>query len=413
MPETFELSLNPNKIKVNPQLPVSKSICNRQLIIQYVSNQKVRAGEVSDADDSRLLEEILRTKPRTAFVGAGGTTLRFAMAYFAASPGSEITLRGTGRLHERPQAPLIDALRYLGAEITCLERDGCAPVHIKGALLKGGTIELDTCISSQFASALLLVAPLMANPLKINFKGSVTSLPYLHKTCAMLQMAGVEVELTEHFAALQSVHWKNMQFKAERDWTAASYWYGFAALNPNSEVYLEGLSTSNLQGDKALIQIFEALGVSSIETSEGIILKKKELIENSFSFDASSNPDLVQSLVVVCVGLSIPFEITGLATLVNKETNRIVALQSELAKINVNLESDGLHYLRCTQPRPDFSKTLVVSTYEDHRMAMSFAMLVGKVYRLAIRNPSVVNKSYPAFWKALRLAGVDITVWDD
>ncbi|MFN5318056.1 MAG: 3-phosphoshikimate 1-carboxyvinyltransferase, partial [Bacteroidia bacterium] len=134
---------------------------------------------------------------------------------------------------------------------------------------------------------------------------------------------------------------------------------------------------------------------------------------SSFSYDASSNPDLVQSLVVACAALSMPFEITGLNTLVNKETNRIVALQTELAKLNVTLDSDGLNYLRCTRPRPDFSKTLIVDTYEDHRMAMSFAALVGKVYRLAIRNPSVVNKSYPNFWTALRLAGVGITVWDD
>ena len=413
MPETFELSLHRSTLKVKPQLPLSKSICNRQLIIQYVSGQKVRAGEVSDADDSRLLEEILRTKPRSAFVGAGGTTLRFAMAYFAATDGTEITLHGTARLHERPQAPLIEALRSLGAEITCLEREGCAPVHIKGKKLKGGTIELDTSISSQFASALLLVAPLMAAPLKINFKGEATSLPYLQKTVSMLRLAGVEMELNNHFAGLQSVQWKDIHLKAEHDWTASSYWYAFAALNRHSEVVLEGLSSSDLQGDKALMEIFESLGVCSSETREGIILKSEGASVSSFSYDASSNPDLVQSLVVAFAALSMPFEITGLNTLVNKETNRIVALQTELAKLNVTLESDGLNYLRCSLPRPDFSKTLIVDTYEDHRMAMSFAALVGKVYRLAIRNPSVVNKSYPNFWTALRLAGVGITVWDD
>jgi 3-phosphoshikimate 1-carboxyvinyltransferase len=253
----------------------------------------------------------------------------------------------------------------------------------------------------------------MAAPLRINFKGAATSIPYLQKTCTMLQLAGVDLQLNEYSAALRAVQWKNIQLKAERDWTAASYWYAFAALNPKTEVFLEGLSSSDLQGDKALMGLFDALGVASTEIPEGIILKNKELHLSSFSYDASSNPDLVQSLVVVCTALSLPFEITGLKTLVNKETNRIAALQTELAKLDVTLESDGLNYLRCSQPRPDFSKTLIVDTYEDHRMAMSFATLAGKVYRLAIRNPSVVNKSYPGFWTVLRMAGVDITVWDD
>jgi 3-phosphoshikimate 1-carboxyvinyltransferase len=413
MPETIELSVNIDRLRAQPTLPLSKSLSNRHIMLHAVSKGKIALPELSDAHDTQVLLSIIKECPVNANAGDGGTTFRFALAYLAACPGYEGILTGSERLCERPQAVLINALRDLGADIRCLEKEGFAPVAIRGCQLSGGDVEIDASISSQYASALMLVSPLMQKPLNIRFRGSAVSLSYLHKTQRLMQQCGISWELNAEHAQLTEWQWNTATLKPEADWTAASYWYAFAALARRSEIFIKNLSIQSEQGDRIVAEIFRSFGIDSHETPEGIKLVRTGNGVDFFRFDAINNPDLVQTFVVVCVGLQIPFEISGLQTLVNKETNRIEALCVEMAKLKVHIEVEGNRVMRCMNPKPDLSRTLIVETYNDHRMAMAFAPLVFKVYKLAIRNPSVVEKSYPSFWRDVREAVIQQVVWDD
>jgi len=413
MPETIELSVHTHLMRATPDLPLSKSLSNRHIMLYFVSEGNIALPQLSSAQDTQNLLSILQNLPTHANAGDGGTTFRFALAYLAASPGYEGIVTGSERLRERPQAVLINALRALGADIRCLEKEGFAPVAIRGCQLSGGDVEIDASISSQYASALMLVATRMTKPLTIRFRENVVSLSYLHKTQRLMHQCGIIWEMNSEYARLNECRWNSAELKSEADWTAASYWYSFAALAGRSEVFIKNLSLQSEQGDRVVAELFQSFGIESHETPEGIKLIRTGTCVDFFRFDAINNPDLVQTFVVLCVGLQIPFEISGLQTLVNKETNRIEALCVEMAKLKVHIEVEGNRVMRCLHPKPDFSRTLIVETYNDHRMAMAFAPLVFKVYKLAIRNPSVVEKSYPAFWRDVREAGVQQAVWDD
>jgi 3-phosphoshikimate 1-carboxyvinyltransferase len=413
MPETFELSVHSSVLRARPQLPLSKSLSNRHIMLHAVSGGKIKLPELSDAQDTRALLEIITQLPSKANAGDGGTTFRFALAYLAALPHYEGVLTGSSRLCDRPQQVLINALRELGANIECLENEGFAPVLIRGRNLKGGVLEIDASVSSQYASALMLIAPLMKERLNLRFKGELVSLAYLQKTLHIMQQCGVQWELNSNSAQLISNKLHLFDLQPEGDWTAASYWYAFAALAERSDVFIKHLKFQSIQGDRIVADVFRQLGVESLETAEGIRLVRNGRAVDFFMYDAINNPDIVQTLVVTCVGLKIPFEITGIQTLVNKETNRIEALRIEMAKLNVMLEVENNSSIRCLNPQPDFTRTLIVDTYNDHRMAMAFTPLVYKVYKLAVRKPSVVDKSYPNFWRDVREAGVQFAYWDD
>jgi 3-phosphoshikimate 1-carboxyvinyltransferase len=413
MPEIIELSINSDLLRASPNLPLSKSLSNRHIMIHFVSDKRIALPELSEAQDTQTLLFILQNLPTNANAGDGGTTFRFALAYLAANPDYEGVLTGSDRLCQRPQSVLINALRSLGADIRCLEHEGFAPVAIRGKKLSGGIVELDASISSQYASALMLVAPRMEKPLIIRFIGRAVSLSYLHKTKRLMQQCGISWELNEYQAQLSECHWNTAILKPEADWTAASYWYAFASMASRSEVFIKNLHLQSEQGDRIIAELFLQFGIESHESSEGIKLIRSGSCVDFFRFDAINNPDLVQTFVVLCIGLQIPFEITGLQTLVNKETNRIEALCKELTKLGVSIEVEQNSVMRCHNPKPDFSKTLLVETYKDHRMAMAFAPLVFKVYNLVVRNPSVVEKSYPGFWRDVREAGIQQTIWED
>jgi 3-phosphoshikimate 1-carboxyvinyltransferase len=413
MPETIELSVNNLVLRALPQLPLSKSLSNRHIMLHAVSGGKIALPELSDAHDTKALLEIIKHLPSKANAGDGGTTFRFALAYLAALPGYEGILTGTSRLCERPQQVLIDGLRALGADIQCLDREGFAPVSIRGRQLRGGELEIDASVSSQYASALMLIAPMMEQPLNLRFRGELVSLSYLKKTQIIMQQGGVEWDLSSTAALLVKNALHPFALQPEADWTAASYWYSFAALAERADVNIKLLKTQSVQGDRTVAEVFRLFGIESVENQGGMQLLRTNARVDFFRFNAVNNPDIVQTLVVTCVGLKIPFEITGLQTLVNKETNRIDALCKEMAKLNVQLEVEENKTLSCMNPQPDFSRTLVIETYNDHRMAMAFAPLVYKVYTLAVRNPSVVDKSYPNFWRDVREAGVNLAMWDD
>ena len=412
MPETLELVSSTRIIQAQPQLPASKSICNRLLVLEQVSKGAIIPEIISDADDSQKLHYLLSNKPDFADAGDGGTTFRFALAFFAASENYSGILTGTDRLRERPQHLLIKALRSLGAEITCLEKEGFAPVRITGKKLNGGKITIDTGVSSQFVTAILLVSPMLNGPLEIELQGEMVSASYLEMTIDILRKSGVSIDYSDKIIRVGKVNWNAGIFPVECDWSAASYWYALLALAHRGSVFLQGLHLESLQGDAVCATIFERLGVHSIQEKNGIRLSKVLLNTDEIDLDASNFPDLVQTLVVVLVALKIKARITGLKTLRIKESDRLKALQQELKKIKFELLVHGDDQLECSGLSPDFSKTLIVETYNDHRMAMSFAALVTVVYKLAIRNPEVVSKSYPNFWKDIRESGISFAEWE-
>lgn len=412
MPETLELVSSTRIIHAQPQLPASKSICNRLLVLEQVSKGAIIPEIISDADDSQKLHYLLSNKPDFADAGDGGTTFRFALAFFAASENYSGILTGTDRLRERPQHLLIKALRSLGAEITCLEKEGFAPVRITGKKLNGGKITIDTGVSSQFVTAILLVSPMLNGPLEIELQGEMVSASYLEMTIDILRKSGVSIDYSDKIIRVGKVNWNAGIFPVECDWSAASYWYALLALAHRGSVFLQGLHLESLQGDAVCATIFERLGVHSIQEKNGIRLSKVLLNTDEIDLDASNFPDLVQTLVVVLVALKIKARITGLKTLRIKESDRLKALQQELKKIKFELLVHGDDQLECSGLSPDFSKTLIVETYNDHRMAMSFAALVTVVYKLAIRNPEVVSKSYPNFWKDIRESGISFAEWE-
>jgi 3-phosphoshikimate 1-carboxyvinyltransferase len=412
MPETLELVSSTRNIHAQPQLPASKSICNRLLVLEQVSNGAIIPEFISAADDSQKLHHLLSNKPDFADAGDGGTTFRFALAFFAASENYSGILTGTSRLKERPQHLLIEALRSLGAEITCLEKEGFAPVKISGKKLNGGKITIDAGVSSQFVTAILLISPMLNSPLEIELQGELVSASYLEMTIDILRKSGVSINYSGRNILVGQAKWNAGVFPVERDWSAASYWYALLALAHRGSVFLQGLHLESLQGDAICASIFERLGIHSIQESEGIRLSKVPVNSNGIDLDASNFPDLVQTLVVVCVALNIKARFSGLKTLRIKETDRLSAMQQEFRKIKFELNVEGDDHIECSGLSPDFSKTLIVETYNDHRMAMSFAALVTVVYKLAIRNPEVVSKSYPNFWKDIRESGISFAEWE-
>ena len=412
MPETLELVSSTRIIHAQPQLPASKSICNRLLVLEQVSKGAIIPEIISDADDSQKLHHLLSNKPDFADAGDGGTTFRFALAFFAASENYTGILTGTDRLKERPQHLLFEALRSLGAEITCLEKEGFAPVKISGKKLNGGKITIDAGVSSQFVTAILLISPMLKSPLEIELQGEMVSASYLEMTIDILRKSGVSIDYSDKIIRVGRAIWNSGVFPVERDWSGASYWYALLALAHRGSVFLQGLHLESLQGDAVCATIFERLGVHSIQEKDGIRLSKVLLNTDEIDLDASNFPDLVQTLVVVLVALKIKARISGLKTLRIKESDRLKALQQELKKIKFELLVHGDDQLECSGLSPDFSKTLIVETYNDHRMAMSFAALVTVVYKLAIRNPEVVSKSYPNFWKDIRESGISFAEWE-
>lgn len=412
MPETLELVSSTRTINAQPQLPASKSICNRLLVLEKVSNGVIVPEIISEAEDSQKLHQILSNKPDFADAGDGGTTFRFALAFLASTENYSGILTGSSRLKERPQHLLIEALRSLGAEIICLENEGFAPVKISGKKLNGGKIIIDAGVSSQFVTAILLVAPLMKSPLEIELQGELVSASYLEMTIDILRKSGVSINFSGNKIQIGQAKWNAVVFPVERDWSAASYWYAMLALANRGSVLLRGLKIESLQGDAICASIFENLGVHSVQEETGIRLSKVPVNTDEIELDASNFPDLVQTLVVVLVALKIKARISGLKTLRIKESDRLKAMQQELKKIKFELLVHDDDQLECTGLSPDFSKTLIVETYNDHRMAMSFTALVTVVYKLAIRNPEVVAKSYPHFWKDIRESGISFAEWE-
>ena len=396
-------------VKDTINIPSSKSISNRMLIIRALAGSGARLYNLSDSDDTEVLVKALDKESDIIDIGHAGTAMRFLAAYLAAHPGRRI-LTGSQRMRERPVGPLVDALKQLGARIEYLEKEGCPPLRITGGEMAGGHVEIESGISSQFISALMMIGPVLKGGLTIQLKGQVVSATYIEMTLSLMNGCGAGARFDGRRIRVPQGAYSLDDFRVESDWSGASYWYQVAALLPGSEIMLPDLSPESLQGDSVLVQLFEPLGVSSTFNAEGVLIRsEKKRLPGIYEYDFTGCPDLVQTLAVTLCSMGVTFRFTGTTTLRVKETDRIAALQAELKRVGYRLAAapsgewlawDGA---RC-EPDPDPS----ISTYHDHRMAMAFAPLAISRGEIGIDDPGVVTKSYPGYWSDLEKAGFKI-----
>ncbi|MCH3994479.1 MAG: 3-phosphoshikimate 1-carboxyvinyltransferase [Prevotella sp.] len=402
----------PAHVNAKIKLPASKSISNRSLIIYALSGRKTLPENLSDCDDTQVLITALRDLPETINIHAAGTAMRFLTAYLSVTPGKHI-LTGTDRMKQRPIGILVDSLRYLGADITYTEKEGYPPLCIQGHQLEGGALEIPGNLSSQFISALLLIGPVLKNGLILKLTGTIISRPYIDLTLCTMREFGAQADWTDiDTITVAGKPYQDRPFSIENDWSSASYWYEAMALSKNSQsmVQLEGLTDGSKQGDSVVKYIFNLLGIktSFASTQPGkattVTLRRHPCLLSRLEYDFKGSPDLAQTLVTCCCGLKIPFKFTGLSNLRIKETDRIAALETELRKLGFIIKDengdtlywDGEHCEASLAP---------IDTYEDHRMALSFAPLASIFPHLRINHPEVVSKSYPNYWNDLRTAG--------
>lgn len=384
--------------RVSIELPRSKSIANRLLVMQALSKGGLQVEHPGDADDVRLLQAALHTPDDTLWLGHAGTALRFSLAWAAITPGERL-LTGSERLSERPIAPLVDALRSLGAHIEYRGKEGFAPIWVKGAPLKGGSLTLDATVSSQFITALMLIAPYLKGGLQLFLSGKAVSAPYIEMTASLMTSAGAKVEQDAQSILIAEGGYAEGSMEVEPDWSAASYFYSAVALNPQLEILLEGLQEQSLQGDAVVSDIYRRFGVDTRFTQRGALISHMEIFDDSSTYDFISCPDLAQTVAVTVAGLRLPFLLNGLQTLRVKETDRISALAAELRKCGVGSEAgpDSLGIRHFSE----VASTPHISTYHDHRMAMAFAPIAFALGEVAIEDHEVVSKSFPHFWKEM------------
>ncbi len=395
-------SLKINKINKivngNIQITGSKSETNRLLILkQFYPNLTIE--NVSNSDDSVLMQKALKSTSSEINIGHAGTAMRFLTAYFSVKEGAEIVLTGSHRMKDRPVKILVEALTSLGANIQYLEKEGFPPLKISGKKLAKDFVEIEGNVSSQYISALLLIAPTLKNGLKLKFKGEVTSVPYIKMTLQLLAELGIDYVWEDNLITVQpkpTIDSKTVT--VESDWSSASYYYSLCALSPNSEITLSSYKKNSLQGDSVLPTIYQNIGVETIFEQNSIKLLNQQLTTNNqqLNLNLINAPDIAQTIAVTCFGLGIECYLTGLHTLKIKETDRLVALKTELEKLggDVLITNESL----LLKPSANINENISIATYDDHRMAMAFAPLAVKV-AIEIENAAVVSKSYPTFWE--------------
>lgn len=389
-------------------LPSSKSISNRMLILNALAGSEGELLNISCSDDSLVLNNALEHTENLKDIGHAGTAMRFLTAYLSLRPGGPYTLTGSTRMKQRPIAPLVEALRSLGAGIKYLEDEGFPPLEIDGSLREGGQVGIDAGVSSQYISALMMIAPLLEGGLEIRLEGRAVSETYTRMTAELMKQCGAEVDLEGELIRIPQGSYRVGSFEVESDWSAASYWFQAAALQPGSELVLRGLKAESLQGDAILMDLFSGFGIESRPGEQGIRVSSLEGKVNRelFTYDFTRCPDLVQTLAVTCCALERPFRFSGCSTLRVKETDRITALQKELGKLGYVLEADPAgEVLQWTGERCKGVDEPLIETYHDHRMAMAFAPMAIVRGRIAIEDPAVVTKSYPSYWEDLELVG--------
>lgn len=397
----------PEAINKTINLPASKSISNRALILNALSLSDFDINNLSDCDDTNVMVEAFRSNNTLIDVKAAGTSMRFLTAFLAITPG-EWVITGTERMKERPIHLLVDALISLGARIQYVGNIGYPPLKIKGTSLDGGEIFLSGDVSSQFISALLMIAPTMNKGLTIHLEGDIISIPYIKLTLGMMAQYGVKAHWDGKIIKIYPEEYKAIHYTVESDWSAASYWYEMAALFDDACIELKGLFRDSMQGDSKVSDLFLDLGVATEYTVDGVILTKTGKKTKKLFHNFVNEPDLAQTFAVTCCMMGIPFMFTGLQTLKIKETDRIEALKTELRKLGYVLYDSENSILEWNGERCEPEASPVIKTYEDHRMAMAFAPAAIKLDHINIAEPKVVTKSYPRFWDDLRYVGFTV-----
>ena len=405
----MQIQLKKSKINSFSELKItgSKSESNRVLLLQALF-EGLEIKNVSNSDDSQLMQKALKSNSSVVDIHHAGTAMRFLTAYYATRLGKTTTLTGSSRMQERPIKILVDALNTLGASISYTKNDGYPPLLIEGKTLTKSNVQMKANVSSQYISALLLIAPTLENGLTLHLEGEITSTPYIKMTLSLLNELGVqtsfEINTITVFPFRQLT---SKTFVVESDWSSASYFYSIVALSPvGTQIAISEYKSTSLQGDAILQKIYKDLGVESTFNGTTLILKKIETSSpNCLSIDLSNAPDIAQTIAVTCLGLKIDCDLTGLHTLKIKETDRLVALQNEIQKLGTTINITN-NSLQLKSPL-DLNPGVVISTYNDHRMAMAFAPLALKT-QLFVDDAEVVSKSYPDFWNDLKTIGFTI-----
>lgn len=390
------------------QITGSKSESNRLLLLQALY-PKITISNSSNSDDALLMQKALQSTNTIKDIHHAGTAMRFLTAYYATQQGQEITLTGSSRMQERPIKILVDALRQLGAEIQYTHNEGYPPLQIKGGKILKDQVRLAANVSSQYISALLLIAPSLQNGLTLTLDGKITSVPYIKMTLSLLNELGVETRFEKNIITVKPFE-DNATIKAftvESDWSSASYFYSLIALSEiGTSIELSAYKQNSLQGDSCLAEIYINFGVETTYGENTITLTKtQEATQKTIQLDLKNAPDIAQTIAVTAFGLQLPCKMIGLHTLKIKETDRLVALKTELEKLgaSVDITNESLYLQKTTKINKDVS----IATYKDHRMAMAFAPLALRV-PIGIEQANVVSKSFPDFWKDLQTIGVEI-----
>ena len=395
----------PNGVKDGEvALTPSKSISNRILIIETLANKKFEIENLSTSTDTQSLVSALKFENSVIDVSEAGTTFRFLVSLLATKPGIWI-LTGSNRMKTRPIGILVECLKSLGANIEFQEKEDFPPVLITGQKLISREIEIDANISSQFISSLMMIAPTIEGGLQLILKNKISSLPYLNMTASIMKSAGITVKFEKNRIAIPQGEYNLSKFKIENDWSGASYWYLLCALNPGSKFVLNDLSEISIQGDSILSELMVQFGVKTVFNSDNAIINSEHCLLTEFNYDFTNYPDLVMTFAVLCIGKGIKGEFSGVQNLRIKESDRLNSLKIELEKCGalVELNNDKIIINPIELKNPGR-----IEVYNDHRIAMSFAPLASLIGPFEIENPSVVNKSYPEFWKQMEGVGAFI-----
>jgi len=384
-------------------LPSSKSVSNRALVLNALSGNQSQLYNLSEARDTELMRSLINKKEKIIDVMDAGTTMRFLTAYFSVSGANKI-LTGTARMKERPISPLVNALRHIGADIDYLEKDGYPPIEIKGfSGQKNASVKVPGNLSSQFISALMMVAPALPKGLTIELEGHIGSRPYINMTSLLLKAFGGVSQFENRTIDIRSGGLKPITYTIEPDWSAASYWFSFCALAEASELRLSGSFESSTQGDQVMADIGKIVGIKS-EVKNGHLLLTKQDFSNKLEWNFNDCPDLAQTVLPLCAVKGIEGHFTGLESLRIKETDRIFALRTELSKIGAQLTEPAVGQWRLIPAKGNWKSQYEFSTYHDHRMAMGLAPLATH-FNVAFDDRNVVNKSYPRYWDDLKVVG--------
>jgi 3-phosphoshikimate 1-carboxyvinyltransferase len=414
---TYAVSKSDKKIVGEIRLDGSKSISNRALIIRSLCEEHFEIKSIANSKDTQILTQLLSSGETILDCGPAGTTFRFMTAFLSLQNGSQI-LTGTERMKQRPIGILVEALKELGADIEYLEQEGYPPLKINSPKNVGSKnkLTISASTSSQYISALLMIAPVLPNGLELNLDGKIVSRPYIEMTLNLMSYFGIDYDWNENAIKIESQKYQSKDFTIEADWSAASYYYSMAAFSDELDLQLNGLFENSIQGDSVMTEIGESFGIKSTFNNMGVHLSKSEkLAKPFFEKDFIRCPDLAQTIAAICGGLGTHALFTGLETLKIKETDRVAALEAELGKIGVwvsklppRFSKKSVKEYYQIEGKATVENAPIFDTYEDHRMAMAL-MPLAMLGEIKINDPIVVEKSYPAFWKDIQKLGFEVS----